>query len=104
MKELKGLQPHRKNNNINQPDLPELSGTKPHGVAHGSSYICSRGWPCWASMGGEALGPVKAQCPSVGECQGGEVGVGEWLEEHPHRRRGREDGTGSFWGRDQERR
>jgi len=22
--------------------------------------ICSRGWPCWASMGGEALGPVKA--------------------------------------------
>jgi hypothetical protein len=27
-------------------------------------------------MGGEALGPVKAQCPSVGECQGGEVEVG----------------------------
>ena len=22
--------------------------------------ICSRGWPCWSSMGGEALGPVKA--------------------------------------------
>ena len=29
-------------------------------------------------MGGEALGPVKALCPSVGECQGGEVGVGGW--------------------------
>jgi hypothetical protein len=27
-------------------------------------------------MGGEALGPVKALCPSVGECQGQEVGVG----------------------------
>ena len=24
--------------------------------------------PYLASMGGEALGPVKAQCPSVGEC------------------------------------
>jgi len=27
-------------------------------------------------VGGEALGPVKARCPSVGEGQGGEVGVG----------------------------
>jgi hypothetical protein len=26
-------------------------------------------------MGGEALGPVKAQCPSIGECQGQEVKV-----------------------------
>jgi hypothetical protein len=26
-------------------------------------------------MGGEFLGPVKAVCPSVGECQGQEVGV-----------------------------
>jgi hypothetical protein len=25
----RGLQPHRKNNNINQPDTPELPGTKP---------------------------------------------------------------------------
>jgi hypothetical protein len=23
-------------------------------------------------MGGEVLGPVKARCPSVGECHGGE--------------------------------
>jgi hypothetical protein len=29
-------------------------------------------------MGGEGLGPVKAQCPSVGECHEGEVGVGGW--------------------------
>jgi hypothetical protein len=29
-------------------------------------------------MGGEALGPVKALCHSVGECQGDEVEVGGW--------------------------
>ena len=29
--------------------------------------------------GGEALGPVKVQCPSVGECQGEEAGVGGWM-------------------------
>ena len=28
LKNLKGLQSHRKNNNINQPDPPELPGTK----------------------------------------------------------------------------
>ena len=28
LKELEGLQPHRKNNNISQPDPPELPGTK----------------------------------------------------------------------------
>ena len=27
-------------------------------------------------MGGEVLGPVKALCPSIGECQGQEAGVG----------------------------
>jgi hypothetical protein len=27
-------------------------------------------------MGGEALGPVKVLCPSIGKCQGQEVGVG----------------------------
>ena len=27
-------------------------------------------------MGGEALGPVKALCPSVEECQGQEAGMG----------------------------
>jgi hypothetical protein len=26
-----------------------------------------------------------------------EVAVGVWVEEHPHRRRGRKDGLGSFW-------
>jgi hypothetical protein len=37
-----------------------------------------RGWPYLASMGVEALGPVMVQCPSVGECQGSEVGVGRY--------------------------
>jgi hypothetical protein len=41
-------------------------------------------------MGGEAIGPVKVQCPSVGEHQGDEVGVGGWVREHPHRSRGRD--------------
>jgi len=30
----------------------------------------------WASVGGETLGPAKARCASVGECQGREVGRG----------------------------
>jgi hypothetical protein len=41
-----------------------------------SRWICSRGWPRGPSMGGEALGLVKILCPSSGECQGKEVGVG----------------------------
>ena len=49
----------------------------------------------WASVGGEAPGPVKAQYPSVGESRAGRW---EWVGEHPHRSRGREDGTGGFWG------
>ena len=61
---------------------PELPGTKPpikgtHGGTHGSSCICSRGWPSWSSMGGDAIGLVKVLCSSIGECQGQEAGVGE---------------------------
>jgi hypothetical protein len=36
------------------------------------------------------------RCPSVGECEGGEEGVGGWVGEHPHRSRGRGDGIGRF--------
>ena len=32
--------------------------------------------------------------PSVRECQGGEMGVGGWVGEHPHRGRGSGDGIG----------
>jgi hypothetical protein len=31
-----------------------------HGRTYGSNSKCSRGWPYLTSMGGEALGPVKA--------------------------------------------
>jgi hypothetical protein len=41
-----------------------------------SSCICSRRWPSQASLGEEALGLAKIICPSIGECQGQEVGVG----------------------------
>ena len=33
-------------------------------------------WPSQTSMGGEALCPMKALCPSVRECQGQDSGVG----------------------------
>jgi hypothetical protein len=44
--------------------------------AHVSSCMCSRGWPSQPSMGGEALDLAKILCPSIGERQGQEVGVG----------------------------
>ena len=43
-------------------------------------------------MRGEALGPVKAPCPSVGECQDREGVVGRWIN------RGRGYGMGAFKG------
>jgi hypothetical protein len=42
-------------------------------------------------MGGEALGLAKIICPSTGECQGQEVGLGELGS----RKRG--EGIGDFW-------
>ena len=42
-------------------------------------------------MGGGTLGPVKALCPSIGECQGQEVGVGGLVS------RGRGEEIGGFW-------
>ena len=41
-------------------------------------------------MGGEALGPMKAGCTSVGECQGREAGVSRLVS------RGRGKGIGDF--------
>ena len=48
-------------------------------------------------MRGEALGLVKARCPSIGECQDREAGVGGLMS----RRRG--DGIGGFGRGNQER-
>jgi hypothetical protein len=39
--------------------LNHQSKSKPGGT-NGSRCICSREWPYWISVGGEALGPVKA--------------------------------------------
>ena len=57
---------------------PELPGTKPLTKDYTwrnpwVQCICSRGWPCWSSMGKEALGLVKVRCPSVEECKGREA-------------------------------
>jgi hypothetical protein len=48
-------------------------------------------------MGGVALGSVKVQCPSVGECQDSEAGVGGLVS------RGRGIGIGGFQRENQER-
>jgi hypothetical protein len=40
LKELKGFATHRKNNNINQPDHPELPGTK----LPTKEYTCRDPW------------------------------------------------------------
>ena len=50
-------------------------------------------------MGEEALGSVKALCPSVEECQDQEVGVGGLVS----RGNGEEIGFFFFWRRNQER-
>jgi hypothetical protein len=42
-------------------------------------------------MGGEALGLAKILCPSIGECQGQEAGVGGLGS------RGRGEVIGDFW-------
>ena len=47
-------------------------------------------------MGGEALGPMKTQCPNVGEYQDREVGVGRLVS------RGRRKGKGGLGEGNQE--
>jgi hypothetical protein len=42
-------------------------------------------------MEGKALGPVKAECPSIGECQDREAGVGDLMS------RGRGKGLWGLW-------
>jgi hypothetical protein len=85
--------------------LTAFSWEKPrstHGVPHGSSYLCSTGWPCRVSVWEEALSPVKAWYPNIGELEDGEVGVcvcvGTPSEKQGERRWGRK-----FPGENQER-
>jgi hypothetical protein len=56
-----------------------------------ATYI-TRGWLCGTSVKGEAFGLVKALCPSVGECQDREAGVGRLAN------RGRGMRQGGFQG------
>ena len=66
-------------------------------ITHGSICICSRGWPRHASIRREVLGPMNArETPQCRGTEDGEVGVGGLVEEHPHRRRGREHVIGNF--------
>jgi hypothetical protein len=80
---------------VSTKQITQISGT--HGGTHGSSHICSRGWTSWASMGGEALFPVNAPCPSVGKCHSSKSGVGWWKADILIEA-GVEDGIVSFWG------
>ena len=81
-KELKGLQPYRRNNDMNYP-VPSRACV--------CSCVCSRGWPSRPSVGGETFGLAKIICPSTGECQGQEVGVGVLGS------RAGADSIGDFW-------
>jgi hypothetical protein len=47
-----------------------------------ATYVAEDGL-VWASMGGEAFGPVKARWPSVRECPDSRTGAGEWVGEPP---------------------
>ena len=53
-------------------------------------------------MGAVDLGSEVIRCLSVGECQGRKVGVGDWVGEHLHRGRGRENGIEGFQREDLE--
>jgi hypothetical protein len=55
------------------------------------------GWPFGIQMRGENLGPVKAPCPSIGECQDREERVGGLVS------RRRVDGMGEVWRGNEER-
>jgi len=89
----------------NQDPPARFPGTKPSTKEYTWEYpwlqlLCSRGWRCLASIGGEALGPVKAFFPSIEECQGVEEGVHGWEGEHSHRKKGKGMGKGGNqeWG------
>ena len=63
---------------------PQSSWGQEHQLknTHGAGHICGRRWPCWTSVGGEALNPEGIQCPCVEEFQGRRMGVGGWRSTH----------------------
>jgi hypothetical protein len=96
------LQPHRRNNNISQPDSTDLLGNKPptnkytwrdpwlqlhmwQKIALSSTNGRRGPWPCEGSM---------PQCRGM-QRQGGRSG---WIGESPYRSRGSGDRIGGFQG------
>ena len=78
-RELKGFATSQEEQQYETMCTPEVIGTKPPNKEYTwrdpwFQPICSRGWSRQSPMGGEALGPVKALCPIVGECHSGEAG------------------------------
>ena len=60
-----------------------------HGKTPGFNCICSRGWPCWAPIRGEARGPAKALAPVERNAKAGNPeGVGKRVGVNPHIRGG----------------
>ena len=95
------MQPHGGSNSVKLQDpwsSLELDNQPKytHGGTHGSGSIFRKGWTCWTSVGGEALGPEGALYPSVEECQGRKMGMGGWVWEHPQRGKGMRDEIGCF--------
>jgi hypothetical protein len=72
-------------------------GLAHQGGIHGYRYICRRGWPCLASVGGDILGPVEVLCPSIGGCWSGWAGEDRWVWEHSPSRRQRGWRRGQMW-------
>ena len=88
------MQPHRKNNNINQPEPSELPGTKPSTT----EYTWRDFWFQLHMYQRMALSGINAKkglwscdivsMPQCREIEDVEVDVGGWVGEHPHRSKG----------------
>ena len=57
LKELWGFVAPWKEQQCQQARFPRTPTEGTHGLTHGAGHICGRGWPCWTSVGGEALEP-----------------------------------------------
>jgi hypothetical protein len=69
---------------------------KTYGGTHISSSICSREWPCWSRVGGEALGPMKTLCLSIGELAPGTGSRSGWVGKQGERGGDREVSEGKL--------
>ena len=95
LKEPNMFAPHRKNNNIYQPDTqisreldhqPKNTWRNPWIQLHMLQRMTL------LDISGRIDGPEGVRCSSAEECQGKKVRVGGWVREHSQRSRGREIG------------